>query len=300
MAGVILAWILTMATTVAAGQSAVTIESRHDARKTRDDAIALLKLTDGVWQPWTVHADGSDLRQIARMPVDISRITLSRDGRELLANGTDGRLFLVDTRKGRFETIQVEPSAPTDAALSPDGRQIAYSVNTLGGVDSNDLWLVRSAGGRAERLTNQPYLQHFPVWTPDGQALLYLSGRGGQTHDIWRVAVLKKETGLVLGEHLYNFEPAVSIEGDIAFSSNREGGYDIWLLDAGAKSPRRITLDPGYEGQPSFSPDGRFVAFLSRRGTEASIRLHEIATGAESVVPVKGQVRLPVWYEGAS
>jgi TolB protein len=171
-------------------------------------------------------------------------------------------------------------------------------VNTLGGVDSNDLWVVAAKGGRAKKITDQPYLQHFPTWGK-GDEILYLSGRGGQSHDIWRVRADGAGARLVLGDHLYNFEPAISAAGDIAFSSNREDNYEIWLLPAGAGEPRRLTHDPAYDGQPVFSPDGRRIAFTSLRGGSSRIWIHDLASGEETPLPIEGPARMPSWFAGA-
>jgi TolB protein len=280
----------------------MTTTTRLPVTTARDDAgaaagdsrIAFLRVTDGAWQPWSARPDGSDLKRLATLPADVTRLTLSADGALLLADCIDGGLHLVTTRDGADRRIEVDPSGPTDAALSGDGTRIAYSVNTLGGIDSNDLWIVPVAGGRGRKVTDQPYLQHFPSWGPDG-ALVYLSGRGGQAHDVWRVSASGGTPARIVGDRLYNFEPAVSPQGDIAFSSNRAGDYDIWLLRSGGGEPERVTHDPAYDGQPTFSPDGARIAFLSRRGGAARIWIHDLASGDERPLEVSGEVRMPFW-----
>src|SRR6185312_4335869 len=41
----------------------------------------------------------------------------------------------------------------------------------------------------------------------------------------------------------------------IAFSSNRAGTYDLWIMDADGHNARRLTSDPGTEGEPAWTPD---------------------------------------------
>ena len=53
--------------------------------------------------------------------------------------------------------------------------------------------------------------------------------------------------------------------GKIAFISNRDGEFDIFVMAADGSNPTRLTRDPGRDGAPSWSPDGRQIAFETDR-----------------------------------
>jgi Tol biopolymer transport system component len=53
--------------------------------------------------------------------------------------------------------------------------------------------------------------------------------------------------------------------GVIAFSSNRDGDFDVWTVDATGYYPVQLTNAPGSDGQPSYSPNGKRIAFQSTR-----------------------------------
>jgi Tol biopolymer transport system component len=58
--------------------------------------------------------------------------------------------------------------------------------------------------------------------------------------------------------------------GVIAFSSNRDGDFDIWTVDATGFYPVQLTNAPGSDGQPSYSPNGKRIAFQSTRDFPAT------------------------------
>lgn len=49
----------------------------------------------------------------------------------------------------------------------------------------------------------------------------------------------------------------------IALSSNRSGSYDLWLMDADGNNLRRLTTDPGTEGEPAWTPDGAHLIYTA-------------------------------------
>ena len=57
----------------------------------------------------------------------------------------------------------------------------------------------------------------------------------------------------------------VDVQAQIAFSSNRDGNSEIYVMAADGKNQRRLTNNPASDYSPSWSPDGKRIAFVSRR-----------------------------------
>lgn len=64
---------------------------------------------------------------------------------------------------------------------------------------------------------------------------------------------------------------AQSGESRIAFVSTRDGNPEIYVMDADGSNPVRLTTHPGYDGAPTWSPDGTRIAFASSRTGNSDI-----------------------------
>ncbi|MQY36487.1 Protein TolB [Streptomyces sp. RB17] len=141
-------------------------------------------------------------------------------------------------------------------ALSPDGRSVAF-------VALNALWLM-PVGGTPRKLLQAAdvHLVQMPAWAPDGRSLLYCTDRDGL------VAVRRYHLGsgadepLTEGGRLY---PALSPDGSRLACQDVTGNLLLRTLATGAEQvlARPLATD-GPPGAPTWSPDGRYVAFCDR------------------------------------
>ncbi len=261
------------------------------------ESLAYLELRDGFWQVSIMSADGSGVRPVTRSAGDKTRVSWYPDGKRLLVNGADGRIYGVDAATGQEQSVKTELSGFQDAVLSPDAKQIAFSLSTSGSVDDHDIWLMKEDGTALRKLTTMPWLQHEPAWSADGRYVYFLSGNGGQVHDIWRVGVSDRRTEQLTNNQLYHFDVAVAKDGSLAFSSNRSGNYDIWIRTP-AGEDRQITHDAALDARPAWSADGRHVFFESSDGGSLGIWSIGIdGSDRKRLTGVADQARFPVVFD---
>ncbi len=150
-------------------------------------------------------------------------------------------------------------------AISPDGGRIAYASNVGG---NYDIYVVDVHGGTPIRLTDDPTVDAYPDWFPDGRALAYASYRDGQA-SIWKCGQLGGGATLLLSNA---DQPGMSPDGTrLAFIRGTPGGYmRIGLVPvADTTRVRMLTDDHGgaWDHQhPAWSPDGRWICYATRHG----------------------------------
>ena len=162
--------------------------------------------------------------------------------------------------------LTTHPADDYDAAVSPDGRWLAF-VSTRSG--NADIWVKPLPLGRAVQVTHHQSVESQPVWKPNGKVLVFVSTRRDAQGDLWRIG-FDAQRGRPHGKprqlttHLgIDRDPAYSPDGNyVYFTSDRDGSLSLWRRRRGSGDMER--LGPGT--QPSLSPDGQWLAYSDRRG----------------------------------
>ncbi len=260
-------------------------------------SIAYLKSTEDFWQVWLMDADGSHHRQLTKDSVDKVNLSCSDDGRKLIYNTNLGRIFLLNLEKEKITEIPIELDGigKTDGDISPNGKELIFSVSATS-PDANKFWASQIDGSGLRKVTDLAGFQHDPVWTPDGERIIFLSGANRKVHDIWIVDSNGKDLNQLTIASRYNFEPDCSRDNIIAFSSNRTGNYEIWRMDLEGEKLKRLTNDPAYDSQPTWSPDGKKIAFISNRSGYPEIWvMDKEGKNLKLLTNFKGDTRSPAW-----
>jgi eukaryotic-like serine/threonine-protein kinase len=204
--------------------------------------------------------------------------TLSPDGKWILYSKATGNADIYLQGVGGHIPIDLTKDSPaedTEPAFSPDGEQIAFRSERQGG----GIFVMGRTGESARRLTDRGFN---PAWSPDGKEILFASENITGT-PYWRAS--NSEIGAVnvaTGTQRRVFhgdavQPQWSPHGHrIAYwsilSPKRDPGQrDIWTIPATGGTPLSVTNDAPVDWNPVWSPDGRYLYFLSDRGGSMNV-----------------------------
>jgi len=206
--------------------------------------------------------------------------------------------------------------------LSPDGSRVAAEEMDASG--NHDIWIRDTARGVPTRFTFDQGLDREPHWSPDGSRLAFASDRGhGGRYSIYvkpssgseNEELLLEDPGSSMpggwspdGRRLIyqrNDQNGLGIrveypsrQGDPQFAKNARTGFDLWTLPLPPAStkPEIYLQTPSFERQPQFSPDGRWVAYISNESVPNQYQVYvqlfppgggkfQISTGAGGTQP---------------
>jgi serine/threonine-protein kinase len=211
------------------------------------------------------------------------------------AKGIKSRLVAVDRAGGERQLID-EPGAFSDPYLSPDGRHLVVSVQGT----HQDLWLVDLPRRMLSRLTFDLTEEFSPRWTPDGRRLYFGFSEAGGDPQIY---VMAADGGgsrepVLAGGTFARFPGSVAPDGRTLsyIEAIADENADIWVLPlSGDREPIPFVKTPFNEFGPEFSPDGRFLAYVSNESGRFEVYVRPFpGPGPKRQVSIGGGTS-PVW-----
>ena len=188
----------------------------------------------------------------------------------------------------------VTPLRVTQTASStPTATPVAEAQDAMPGMDllimsrdgqdvSWQLYAVNSRTGDRVRVTGTTANERTPKWSPDGKRIVFSSDRDGDRDiyvmdlDTWREQGTDYEPLNLTQNGAPDWQPSWSPDGmRIAFSSYRDGNWEIYMIHADGTSPIRVTEQIESDISPTWSPDGSKLLFVSRRRGDADLFTYE-------------------------
>lgn len=244
----------------------------------------------GARRIWSAHARGQNRQQLTSDTSEAIahvRPRWSPDGSKIVFQNIEGTkvdIRLADVRTGELLGITDDPVIDVHPVWSFHGDAILFSSYRGGGIN---IWQapVDDEGrpaGPLEQLTTGAG-QDIEIDVPrSADRLVFTAVR--QNSEIWRLPVSEEgePTGRpeqVIATTRESSRGAVSPDGSrIAFSSDRTGTMNLWLLDLTRNSVTQLSRGAGGDYQACWSPDGAAVVFFSGRAGGLDIWRVEVGT----------------------
>jgi Tol biopolymer transport system component len=256
---------------------------------------------EGFYDLRVVNIDGSQSRVLYRNEQAgfVQPCAWSSDGKQILTlffrKDNISQIALVPLDGGPPKILRsLNWVYPKRMDLSPDDQFVVY--DSFANADSGDrtVFLLAVNGAKETKLIERSGNHLFPLWTPDGRSIVFVSDQ-----DVMQLPIAN---GRAAGEPKLLFSGAgrilpmgITHDGTYYYGI-RSGAVDVFVTDFvnSAANAKRVTLHfPGRNIAPSWSRDGTSIAYLSRRGTEnfgqesRTIVLRSFGPDEEKELPVK-------------
>ena len=273
-----------------------TLFEGHDARYVSTGHL-VYALNDGLFavafDPVRLAVEGGAVSLVpgGATAGEVGNYAISNDGTLIHLSGLDaarGAPIWMD-RSGAVEVIAaIPPNEYSSPRLSPDGARLLV-------VAEGDVWIYDLATGREQRVTRDGSVgQYYADWTPSGSEVVYSSTRDG-SEDVWIQPLdgsgdARKLTDLEGNVHFESWAPDGRTFA--AHLHPRDGSaVDLLMVqpDAGELAPEPWLDRPFQDNGAVFSPDGRYVAYVSGESGQREVQIRPFpGPGGQQTVSIGG------------
>jgi hypothetical protein len=195
------------------------------------------------------------------------------------AGGGLSQLVWFDRDGKQLESVGA-PADYTHPRLSHDGRRVAVDISDPQ-TGRADIWIYDLARRVSTRFTFGPANNLFPIWSPDDSRIVFCSDRKGN-FDLYQ----KAASGAGSDELLFSSVTSTKFPTDwsqdgrlIAFQAidaKSKTGWDLWVFSVSDRKVTSFLSTPFAETRSQFSPDGRWMAYVSDESGKQEVYLQPV------------------------
>jgi TolB protein len=235
-----------------------------------------------------VQATGEGLRATFRLH-DVARCRALVRGKRFSGRSDDAR------RVGKAIADEIVEAFTGIRGVAD--TELAFVSNRSG---SKEIFVMDADGGKQRAATRNRSLSSFPDWDPKGDAVVYTSYRHRNRPSLFLVSRGSGSPGRILaglngGQPIYRgvFDPVGS---RLAIVMSTGGNTEIYTVERGGGTLRRLTRNRTIDVSPSWSPDGSKLAFVSdRTGAPQVYVMNADGSGQRRLTFQGGYNTAPAW-----
>ncbi|HEX9800914.1 MAG TPA: protein kinase [Thermoanaerobaculia bacterium] len=258
--------------------------------------IAVAELTRLAGAPCAIYLVDVATRQVRpASPPSVGMLSSPAwlgDGRELLfarAESVVGQLSSSSARLFRYTLGDRAPRALFWSPINPLVLDVLAPGQVVFGARSarqnlREVPLSGAGEGASRWLTRGNSTDRQPVYSPDGEWVLFSSNRGASL-DLWAVSTRSGTVRRLTDDEAEDWDPGFGADGKLLWSSNRSGNFEIWTAEPDGGNPRQLTHDGIDAENPTATPDGEWIVYVSTNPKHTGLRkIHPDGTGETAIL----------------